>query len=129
MELRIEGVIYPCKYTVLAEQKLCEYFGSIENISVALNDCDLGKKIDGIAYILEALIAGGVQREKQKSMLLGKEYSGPEPISAEVLAELYTPGEILDLSDGFMAEIQAGYNTTIAVEEPKRKNGKATLSK
>lgn len=129
MVVTFEGITYPCKYTVLAENKLCEHFGSVENIANTLDNGDVGTKFNGIVHLLAALIAGGVQREKQKALLLGNEYTGPEAIPADVLAALCTPGELLPMMDDVMSEIRGGYSTTISVEEPKGKNGKATLSK
>lgn len=127
-KFKIAEVEFPAAYTVLTESLLDEHFGGIEKLDARLAETDIHGKAEELAKIAEALIAGGIQREKSRCKLVGSKYEGPEPVTSTVIAELMQPGELYDLFPAIKEAIKEGYDTKIKLEKPKGKNAKATLS-
>lgn len=128
MEIEILGIKYPICYTVLTEKLLDERFHGIENVDSEINEASTHGKVQSVAFILAALIGSGVQREKEKCMVLHTEYSGPEAVTENQLSTLMSPGELFDCLPTIRKSMSDAYKSKIKLQSPKGKNAEATRS-
>lgn len=129
MEIEIWGVKYPICYTVLTEKLVDERFHGIENMDSEMEEANTHGKVQSIAFILAALIDSGVQREKEKCMVLHTEYAGPEAVTENQLSALMSPGELFDYLPTIREAMRDAYKSKIKLQSPKEKNAEATRSK
>ncbi len=128
MEIEILGIKYPIYYTVLTEKLLDERFHGIENVDSEMNEASTHGKVQSVAFILAALIGSGVQREKEKCMVLHTEYSGPEAVTENQLSTLMSPGELFDCLPTIRESMSDAYKSKIKLQSSKGKNAEATRS-
>ena len=128
MEIEILGIKYPICYTVLTEKLLDERFHGIENVDSEMNEASAHGKVQSVAFILAALIGGGVQREKEKCIVLHTEYTGPEAVTENQLSTLMSPGELFDYLPTTRESMRDAYKSKIKLQSPKGKNAEATRS-
>lgn len=128
MEIEILGIKYPICYTVLTEKLLDERFHGIENVDSEMEEANTHGKVQSVSFILAALIAGGVQREKEKCAVLHTEYSGPEAITEDQISALMKPGELFDYLPTLKEAMRGAYNSKIKLQGQKGKNAEATRS-
>lgn len=121
MTIEIMGTVYPARYTVHAENLIAQKIGGIENLEAAMEKDGSAGAIDIFAFMVAALIEGGVQHGKVESQLMGKDYLGPEPISYDTITQLLQPGEIIDLKDTIMEAIREGNKTNIELKKTAKK--------
>ena len=121
MTINIMGIEYPARYTVHAENLISKKVGGIENLEAAMEKGGAAGAVDLFAFMVAALIDGGVQRGKVEAQLMGKDYTGPEPIGYESITQLLHPGEIIDMKDAIMGAIKEGNKTNIELKKTTKK--------
>lgn len=120
MTVSIFGVEYPLKYTIAAENAIAERAGGLENLNAAMEREGAAGRMDIMASMLTALIAGGVARAKLDTRLAGDEYTGPEAVPIEDIQAL-TVAELTDLSGAIMAAIKEGSAVTVELQPQKKR--------
>lgn len=120
MTVNIFGREYPIKYTIAAENAIAERAGGLENLNAAMEREGAAGRMDIMASMLAALIAGGVARAKLDARLAGDEYTGPEAVPIEDIHAL-TVAELTDLSGAIMAAIKEGSAVTVELQPQKKR--------
>lgn len=120
MTVSIFGVEYPLKYTIAAENAIAERAGGLENLNAAMEREGAAGRMDIMASMLAALIAGGVARAKLDARLAGDDYTGPETVPLDDIRAL-TVAELTDLSGAIMAAIKEGSDVTVELQPQKKR--------
>lgn len=120
MTVSIFGVEYPLKYTIAAENAIAERAGGLENLNAAMEREGAAGRMDIMASMLAALIAGGVARAKLDARMNGNEYTGPEAVPIEDIQAL-TVAELTSLSGSVMAAIKEGSEVTVELQPQKKR--------
>lgn len=121
MNIKILETEYPIRYTVHAENLISRKVGGIENLEAEMEKGGTAGAVDVLAYMIAALIEGGVQRARVEAQLMGNEYHGPQAIGYEEIIQLMDPGEIVDMRDIIMDAIKEGNKTNIQLKPSKKK--------
>lgn len=120
------------KITILGEERLLcfstrvmcdatERFGGVGEMFGVMREDDLKRKMDGIFWLLAALLKAG----KAYAQLVGEPC--PEPLSAEQLMDLYGVDDLGGLTAAVAEAVTAGARRTVEAEPGK--NSEATPEK
>jgi len=122
--IEIYGKQFSLCYTVKVTREIDKKYGGIENMPDALKGKAIGEALSEILDVLIALMRGGYDHEKALAAFSGEAFDELEPPSKEVLENLYTIEDIVELQNVIFGAAATGQKTDIKLEE--QKNVKAT---